>query len=79
MNKVQNEISKISHEEHQHSLTKKAMQHNRQLEQDGRHKWVRIGTGVNNLHQLCEVDSQGNLLPKEQQRLSKIKETLGIK
>ena len=79
MNKVQNEISKISHEEQQHLLIKKAMQRNRQLEQDGRHKWVRIGTRVNNLHQLCEVDSQGNLLPKEQQRLNKIKETLGIK
>lgn len=77
MNRVQNEISKISHEEQQHRLVKKAMQHNRQLEHDGRHKWVRIG--VNNLHQLCEVDSQGNLLPKEQQRLNKIKETLGIK
>lgn len=79
MNKVQNEISKITHEEHQHRLVKEAMQRNRQLEHDGHHKWVRIGTGVNNLHQLCEVDSQGNLLPKEQQRLSKIKKTLGIK
>lgn len=67
MNKVQNEISKITHEEHQHRLVKEAMQRNRQLEHDGRHKWVRIGTGVN------------NLLPKEQQRLSKIKTTLGIK
>ena len=37
MNKVQNEISKISHEEQQHRLVKKAMQHNRQLEHDGRH------------------------------------------
>lgn len=79
MNRVQNEISKISHEEQQHRHVKEAMQRNRQLEHDGRHKWVRIGTGVNNLHQLCEVDSQGNLLPKEQERLSKIKKTLGIK
>ena len=61
------------------SLIKKARQHYRPLEHVGRHKWVRIGTGVNNLHQLCEVDSQGNLLPKEQQRRNKIKETVGIK
>ena len=29
--------------------------------------------------QLCQVDEKGNLLPQEEERISKIKKTLGIK
>lgn len=79
MNRVQNEVSKVSHEEHQQRLLREAQHRNRQLEHDGRHKWVRLSKGSNNLKQLCQVDENGNLLPQEEERIRKIKQTLGIK
>lgn len=32
-----------------------------------------------NLRLLCRIDEKGNLLPKEQERIRKVKQTLGIK
>ena len=79
MNRVQNEVSKVSHEEHQQRLIREAQMRNHQLEHDGRHKWVCLSKGGNNLKHLCQVDENGNLLPKEEERIRNIKKTLGIK
>lgn len=79
MNRVQNEVSNVSHEEHQQRLLREAQHRNRLLEQDGRHKWVRLSKGSNNLKQLCQVDENGNLLPQEEERIRNIKKILGIK
>lgn len=79
MNRVQNEVSKVSHEEHQQHLLREAQHRNRQLEHDGRHVWVRLSKGRNNLKQLCQVDENGNLLPQEEERINNIKKILGIK
>mgnify|MGYP006895539973 CR=1 FL=1 len=79
MNRVQNEVSKVSHEEHQQRLLREALHRNRLLEQDGRHVWVRLSKGGNNLKQLCQVDENGNLLPQEEERIRNIKKILGIK
>lgn len=79
MNRVQNEVSKVSHEEHQKRFLREAQHRNRQLEHDGRHVWVRLSKSGNNLKQLCQVDENGNLLPQEEERISNIKKILGIK
>ena len=79
MNRVQNEVSKVSHEEHQQRLLREAQHRNHQLEHDGRHVWVRLSKGGNNLKQLCQVDENGNLLPQEEERIRNIKKILGIK
>ncbi len=79
MNRVQNEVSKVSHEEHQQRLIREAQERNRQREHDGRHKWVCLSKGGSNLKKLCQVDENGNLLPKEEERIRNIKKTLGIK
>lgn len=79
MNRVQNEVSKVSHEEHQQRLLREAQHRNRLLEHDGRHVWVRLSKSGNNLKQLCQVDENGNLLPQEEERIRNIKKTLGIK
>lgn len=79
MNRVQNEVSKVSHEEHQQRLLREAQHRNRQLEHDGRHVWVCLSKSGNNLKQLCQVDENGNLLPQEEERIRNIKKILGIK
>ena len=79
MNRIQNEVSKVSHEEHQQRLLREAQHHNRQIEHDGRHVWVRLSKSGNNLKQLCQVDENGNLLPQEEERINNIKKILGIK
>lgn len=79
MNRVQNEVSKVSHEEHQQRFLREAQHRNRQLEHDGRHVWVRLSKSGNNLKQLCQVDENGNLLPQEEERINNIKKILGIK
>lgn len=79
MNRVQNEVSKVSHEERQQRLLHEAQKRNHQIEHDGCHKWVRLSKGGNNLKLLCRIDEQGNLLPKELDRIKKVKQTLGIK
>lgn len=79
MNRVQNEVSKVSHEERQQRLLHEAQKRNHQIEHDGCHKWVRLSKGGNNLRLLCRTDEKGNLLPKEQERIRKVKQALGIK
>ena len=79
MNRVQNEVSKVSHEERQQRLLHEAQKRNHQIEHDGCHKWVRLSKGSNNLKQLCQVDENGNLLPQEEERINNIKKILGIK
>ena len=60
-------------------LLHEAQKRNHQIEHDGCHKWVRLSKGGNNLRLLCRIDEKGNLLPKEQERIRKVKQTLGIK
>lgn len=40
---------------------------------------VRFDDRRKNLRLLCRIDEKGNLLPKEQERIRKVKQTLGIK
>lgn len=79
MDRIQNEISKLRHEQHLNERLQAAQHRNRQLEHDGRHVWVRLSKGSNNLKQLCQVDENGNLLPQEEERINNIKKILGIK
>ena len=79
MNRVQNEVSKVSHEEHQQRILREAQERNRQREHDGRHKWVCLSKGGSNLRLLCRTDEKGNLLPKELDHIRNVKQTLGIK
>lgn len=76
MDRIQNEISKLRHEQHLSERLQAAQLRQIKREHDGLHKWITIKP---TLKFLCRIDEKGNLLPKEQQRLSKIKQTLGIK
>lgn len=76
MDRIQNEISKLRHEQHLHERLQEAQLRQIKREHDGLHKWITIKP---TLKFLCRINEKGNLLPKEQQRLSKIKQTLGIK
>lgn len=76
MDRIQNEISKLRHEQHLENLLKEAQQRQIKREHDGLHKWITI---TPRLRLLCRIDAQGDLLPKEQERIKKVKQTLGIK
>lgn len=76
MDRIQNEISKLGHEQHLHERLQEAQLRQIKREHDSLHKWITIKP---TLKFLCRIDEKGNLLPKEQQRLSKIKKILGIK
>lgn len=79
MDRIQNEISKLRHEQHLNERLQADQLRQIKLEHDGRHKWVRLSKGSNNLKQLCQVDENGNLLPQEEERINNIKKILGIK
>lgn len=76
MDRIQNEISKLRHEQHLSEKLQAAQIRQIKREHDGLHKWITIKP---NLSLLCRTDEKGNLLPKEQERINKIKKTLGIK
>lgn len=76
MDRIQNEISKLRHEQHLHERLQEARLRQIKREHDGLHKWITIKP---NLRLLCRIDEHGKLLPKEQERINKIKKTLGIK
>lgn len=76
MNRIQNEISKLRHELHLHERLQEAQLRQIKREHDGLHKWITIKP---NLRLLCRIDEKDNLLPKEQERIRKVKQTLGIK
>ena len=73
MDRIQNEISKLRHEQHLHEKLQAAQLRQIKREHDGLHKWITI-TPL-----LCRIDEKGNLLPKELDRIKKVKQTLGIK
>lgn len=76
MDRIQNEISKIRHEELLLLKLQEAQKRQAEKETSGRYKYIRIS---HNLQLLCKIDSHGNLLPKELERIKNIKHTLGIK
>lgn len=76
MDRIQNEISKLRHEQHLHERLQEAQLRQIKREHDGLHKWITIKP---NLSLLCRIDEHGKLLPIEQERINKIKKTLGIK
>jgi hypothetical protein len=76
MDRIQNEINKLRHEQHLHKRLQEAQLRQIKREHDGLHKWITIKP---NLRLLCRIDEKGNLLPKEQERIRKVKQTLGIK
>lgn len=79
MNRIQNEISRIHLDSSTQQKLSEAQKRQHALEHGGLHKYVRIGNGCNNLRLLCRIDEQGNLLPKELDRIRKVKQALGIK
>lgn len=76
MDRIQNEISKLRHEQNLHEKLQAAQLRQIKREHDGLHKWITIKP---NLRLLCRIDEQGNLLPKELDRIKKVKQTLSIK
>lgn len=76
MDRIQNEISKLRHEQHLSERLQAAQLRQIKREHDGLHKWITI---TPRLKLLCRIDEQGNLLPKELDRIKKVKQTLGIK
>lgn len=76
MDRIQNEISKLRHEQHLHERLQEAKLRQIKREHDGLHKWIAI---TPRLKLLCRIDEQGNLLPEELDRIKKVKQTLGIK
>lgn len=76
MDRIQNEISKLRHEQHLSEKLQAAQLRQIKREHDGLHKWITI---TPRLRLLCRTDEKGNLLPKEQERIRKVKQTLGIK
>lgn len=76
MDRIQNEISKLRHEQHLHERLQEAQLRQIKREHDGLHKWITIKP---RLRLLCRIDEKGNLLPKEQEHIRKVKQTLGIK
>lgn len=76
MDRIQNEISKLRHEQHLSERLQEAKLRQIKREHDGLHKWITIKA---NLRLLCRIDEKGNLLPKELERIRNIKQTLGIK
>lgn len=75
MDRIQNEINKLRHEQHLHERLQEAQLRQIKREHDGLHKWITIKP---NLRLFCRTDEKGNLLPKEQERIRKVKQTLGI-
>lgn len=76
MDRIQNEISKLRHEQHLHERLQETQIRQIKREHDGLHKRITIKP---NLRLLCRIDEKGNLLPKEQERIRKVKQALGIK
>lgn len=76
MYRIQNEISKLRHEQNLHEKLQAAQLRQIKREHDGLHKWIII---TPRLKLLCRIDEKGNLLHKEQERIRKVKQTLGIK
>lgn len=76
---IQNEISRIRSDVHTQHKIEEAMKRQNTLEKDGLRKWLRLTKDSTNLHVLCKTDKEGNLLPREEERIRKIKKTLGIK
>ena len=76
MDRIQNEISKLRNEQHLSERLQAAQLRQIKREHDGLHKWITI---TPRLRLLCRIDEKGNLLPKELDRIKKVKQTLGIK
>lgn len=76
MDRIQNEISKLRHEQHLHERLQEAKLRQIKREHDDLHKWITI---TPRLKLLCRIDEQGDLLPEELDRIKKVKQTLGIK
>lgn len=76
MDRIQNEISKLRHEQHLQDKLQAAQFRQIEREHDGFHKWITI---TPRLRLLCRTDEIGIILPKELDRIKKVKQTLGIK
>ena len=76
MDRIQNEISKLHHEQHLQEKLQTAQLRQIKREHDGLHRWIAI---TPRLSLLCRIDESGSPLPKEQDRIKKVKRTLGIK
>lgn len=76
MNRAQNEVAAISHEQHLFDKLKEAQLRQIRLEHSGLFKWVKI---KGNLKLLCRIDDKGELLPSERARIVKVMHKLGIK
>ncbi len=78
MNGIQNEMLRVRHNEQTEQKLREARLRQAALESGGLHKWVSLPYGSSNLRLLCKIDESGNLLPKEIERINKVKKSLGI-
>lgn len=76
MDRVQNEISKLNHEQRMEGQIREAQLRQIKKEHDGLHKWIDL---TPRLSLLCRIDDKGKLLPKEVERIKNIKKKLGIR
>ncbi len=76
MNRIQNEVSRAKHQQHLENELHEAQLRQIKKESDGLHKWVVLNP---RLSLLCKTDKKGNLLPKEKERIKRVKKTLNIK
>ena len=78
MDRIHNLIREIDKENKSQEALREAMKRQFKKEKSGSYKWVIIGK-QSKLHLLCRVDKEGNLLPKEQERIKRVKQVLNIK
>lgn len=77
MNRIQNQIRSINEETRAQETLREAMERQSEKEKSGLYKWVSIGK-PRKLRLLCRVDKDGNLAPKEVERIKRVRQTLGI-
>lgn len=78
MDRIHNLIREIDKENKSQEALHEAMKRQSKKEKSGSYKWVVIGK-LSKLHLLCRVDKDGNLIPKEIERIKRVKQALNIK
>lgn len=78
MDRIHNLIREIDKEDKSQEALRENMKRQAEKEQSGSYKWVTIGK-LSKLHLLCKIDKDGNLLPKEQEKIKRVKQVLNIK
>lgn len=78
MDRIHDLIREIDKENKSQESLREAMKRQSKKEKSGSYKWVVIGK-QSKLHLLCKVDKDGKLIPKELERIKRVKQVLNIK